>query len=330
MRLGRHIKATRRWSRFPVFGSFAILCFLVSPVSLLAEDSAAADALNGVAAAIKGAEPAVDAAIQASADVGIATTNAAASDKMTQISADTSKYLADRQTEVALYQDRTAQEMDYINQFWQTRRLDDQLAELRAASKDALQAELQKLAYEKQLDDEKIELARRQAADNFKLAQATLNASLTQAGNLSGFTTFNSGLRLKVSPAFPSRRLASAGSAFGERSRRLLSSGMGNSVWGSQTNTPVGAQMASNLASGSYPGHHQRAISSVPQSDLASFHAAVQTVERGPAALAPEEALRSSGGRRHHGEGVTSNQVSTHAGSSPEGAEAIQVRSLRR
>lgn len=361
---GEHIKATRQCSRSRIFQILALLTFLLTPTVSLAEDDGgggggggAGQALQAVAQAIQGAAPAVEAAIQASADVSIAGTNAAAGVAMSEITAGTSKYLADRQADIANFQAETAEEISKINNDGQTRRLEDQLSELRAAREDALQAEREKLAYEKQLDDEKIALAKKQADDNFKLAQETLNAQLVQAGFSSGFTTFNSGSRLKVTPAFPrlgGPGLASA-SAFGARSQRLLSSlktpassgdsgalqqgivtGLGGlrASWASSSRTVGGqiAQLMSNhVARGSSPGLHHRleGISDVPQSDLASFHAAVRTVEREPAALAPEETLRTGGG--HHS-GGGENAVSTHsgAGSQSDGSGAIQVRRIGR
>ena len=104
---GEHIKATRQCSRSRIFQILALLTFLLTPTVSLAEDDGgggggggAGQALQAVAQAIQGAAPAVEAAIQASADVSIAGTNAAAS-AMSEITAGTSKYLADRQADIA-------------------------------------------------------------------------------------------------------------------------------------------------------------------------------------------------------------------------------------
>lgn len=161
------------------------------------DGSKAAEILMGIAAIITAIAPMVIAGIQAKADVDIAKINTKAQIKMTEITADTSKYLAGKQEDIALTQANIAKDISKQNNDFQTKRLDDQLAELRSARTDARQAEQQKQSIEMQYNQERIDLAVKQSNDNLKLARETLNSNLTQAGLTSGFnTTSSEGTRL--------------------------------------------------------------------------------------------------------------------------------------
>ncbi len=148
---------------------------------------AIAQILMGVAAIIAAIAPMVVAGIQAEAEKDIARTQAMAQIEMTNISANTSKFISDQNTKVTLEQTATAERINRLNQDGVSQRLDMQLAELRSAREDAAQREKDRLAEEKRLNEERIALAKKQADDNLKLARQSLNAQLTQAGLTSGF-----------------------------------------------------------------------------------------------------------------------------------------------
>ena len=152
------------------------------------DGSKAAEILMALAAIVAAAAPMVAAAIQADADKKIAKINADTAIRQTEITADTSKYMANKQEEVAIDQANTAKAISEQNNEFQTKRLDDQLAELKSARQDARQAEEQKQQIEMQYNQERIALAQKQSDDNKKLAMETLNANLTQAGLTNGFT----------------------------------------------------------------------------------------------------------------------------------------------
>ena len=159
----------------------------------------AAAILTGIAAIISAVAPMVVAGIQAEADKAIAETNAKAQIELTNITADTSKFLSNQQKEIALTQTAVSQQISQQNNNAVTGRLELQLAELRTAREDAAARERERRQVEKELNDERIALAQKQADDNLLLAQKTLNAQLTQAGLSGGFANSrNSGSRLDV------------------------------------------------------------------------------------------------------------------------------------
>lgn len=151
----------------------------------------AGETLMGIAAMIAAASPMVAAAMQADADKKIAKINADTQIQMTQITAENSKYLADSQSRMAQQQTATAQQINQTNNDEQTKRLNMQLAEVRASRDQATKAEQDKRAMEKQYNDQRIALAEKQADDNLKLARKTFDAQLTQAGMSSGFSGVN-------------------------------------------------------------------------------------------------------------------------------------------
>lgn len=157
-----------------------------------------AEILMGVAAIITAIAPMVVAGIQASADVSIANINANTTIRTARLQADTSKYLADTQQDVAIKQAEMSQQISRENNAAQTERLNMQLVELRTAREDALRADEEKRAIEQAYNRERIELAKKQAADNLKLAKDTLNANLVQAGLVSGSKAMNSTNELSV------------------------------------------------------------------------------------------------------------------------------------
>lgn len=161
-------------------------------------ESEVAGALQGTAAIISAAAPIGVAAIQASADKAIAGINAQATLATTAIQSDTTKYLATAQAEVALAQSVASMEINKINNDGQTERLGMQLAEVRAAREDAMQAEREKRWIEMYYNEQRIQLAKEQADANYKLAQATLQANLVQAGLVSGVTRIDSSAGLTV------------------------------------------------------------------------------------------------------------------------------------
>lgn len=148
---------------------------------------AAAQILMGIAAIISAIAPMVVAGIQAEAEKEIAATQAKAQIEMTNISANTSKFISNQNTQVTLQQTAAAERINKLNQDGVSGRLDMQLAELRSAREDAASREKDRLAEEKRLNAERIALAQKQADDNLKLARQSLNAQLTQAGLTSGF-----------------------------------------------------------------------------------------------------------------------------------------------
>jgi hypothetical protein len=207
--------------------------------------------LEGIAANIQAAAPAVIAGIQAKADVDIAKINSKAQLDMTQISADTSKFLAEKQSEVALYQAQTAKDINLINQTGQTERLEKQLSEVRAARIDARDAERERLRYEQYYNQQRIALAYKQANDNQKLARATLDSQLVQAGLKTGFTNFDSGKRLAVSNPFMTGVGASGTSA--------AVAGAANAFRSPATRSPLGG-VAGALAANRLPGGALRGV----------------------------------------------------------------------
>lgn len=188
-----------------------------------------AEILMGVAAIITAIAPMVVAGIQASADVSIAKINADTTMKTAQLQADTSKYLANTQKDVALKQAQISQDISEQNNDAQTQRLNMQLVELRTAREDAQRSENEKRRIEQDYNRERIELAKKQAEDNLKLAKATLNSNLVQAGLVSGAKAMNSANELSVQETrLPPRSgvsgVATLGSAGQESSQRLLAS----------------------------------------------------------------------------------------------------------
>ncbi len=147
----------------------------------------AAQILMGIAAIMASIAPMIVAGIQADAEKEIAATQAKAQIEMTNISANTSKFISNQNTEVTLQQTAAAERINRLNQDGVSQRLDMQLAELRNAREDAGQREKDRLAEEQRLNGQRIALAQKQADDNLKLARQSLNAQLTQAGLTSGF-----------------------------------------------------------------------------------------------------------------------------------------------
>ena len=193
------------------------------------DGSKAAEILMGLAAIIAAIAPIVAAAIQADADKKIAKINADAAEKQTEITADTSKYMANKQEEIALNQANIAKNISQQNNDAQTKRLDNQLAELRSARQDARSAEEEKQNIEKQYNQERIDLAQKQSNDNLKLAKETLDANLTQAGLTSGFTNAqSSSARLSVASVSRSgKSMTASGAGSGSSSS---SGGMGGGL----------------------------------------------------------------------------------------------------
>jgi len=174
-----------------------LTCLLLS-FSAHAE-SEVAGALNGVAAIAAAVAPIGVAAAEAAADKAIAGINAATTVEVAAIQMDTTKYLATAQAEVALAQAVMSKEINQINNDGQTERLGMQLAEVRAAREDAMAAEREKRWIEMYYNDQRIQLAKEQADANYKLAQATLQANLVQAGLISGVKRIDSSAGLTVS-----------------------------------------------------------------------------------------------------------------------------------
>lgn len=162
-----------------------------------------AQMLFGLAAIMAAVSPMVAAAIQADADKQIAKTNANAQIKMTQISSDTSKFLADNQKQVALQQAETAKAISKENQDSATRRLQAQLNELRVARQENNQIEDKKFAYQQRLDQERLALAKQQADETVRLANSQMRAQLSAAGVSQGFSrTINSASGVAVRSSF--------------------------------------------------------------------------------------------------------------------------------
>ena len=176
----------------------------------------AAMTLMGIAMIIKSIAPMLVAAIQAGADVNIAKINAKAQLTMTSTTADTSKYLANKQEEIALTQAGVAKEIAVENNDQQRKRLDDQLAELRNAREDTRQADREKQAIEQHYNQVRIDLAVKASNDNVRLARETENAQLTQAGLISGFSASSSQRNpLSVSTTTASGQLFAKGNGTG-------------------------------------------------------------------------------------------------------------------
>ncbi len=153
----------------------------------------------GIAAIIAAISPMVVASIQAKADVKIAEINSETQKTLTTITADTSKYLADQQKDIALTQSGIAQQISSQNNAAVTQRLDMQLAQLSDARNDARKAEAEKRQLDYYYQQQRIQLAQKQANDNLDLAKQTLSAQLTQAGLSQGFSnSTNSGDRLGI------------------------------------------------------------------------------------------------------------------------------------
>jgi len=183
--------------------------------------------LMGIAAIIAAIAPMVVASIQANADKAIAKLNADTQIKMTEITSETSKYLANQQKDIALTQSNLAAQISDKNNGAVTQRLDMQLAELRNARDDAAKAEREKRELEMTFQKERIALAKKQADDQLTLAKATLNAQLTQAGLSQGFAaTVDSG-----------SRLTSTGTSVASGS----GSSLGSSISGGSSSTAKGA-----------------------------------------------------------------------------------------
>lgn len=218
----------------------------------------AAGILFGVAAIIAAIAPMVVASIQAEADKYIADRNADAQEKMTKMTSDTSKFLANQQMQIALTQTAVSQQIAQQNNSAVSQRLAMQLAELRSAREDQVKQENARLDMEKDLNSQRIALAQKQADDNLNLARQTLNAQLTQAGLMPGYTTSqNSGTGLTVSSVISSGgrvgNTVAAGSVSGPRTPTIASS----SFAGGGANYPTTSNIASSyggsgsLASGS-------------------------------------------------------------------------------
>ena len=150
--------------------------------------------LQGAAAVISAGSPIAEAGIRASADVDIARINSGASITMTNIAANTTKYLSDAQAAVALNQMQTAGQINDTNQNGVTQRLGMQLSELSDARKDAYSAESEKMKMEYELQKAQIQLAYKQSADTLALAREATKWQLTAAGLGGGFAGTGSGL----------------------------------------------------------------------------------------------------------------------------------------
>lgn len=172
------------------------LLMLLSNVPVRGED--AGGILAGVAAIIQAAAPIGVAAIQAKADVKIAQIQTDTTKEVSYLQSDLTKDLAGKQQNIEFARIGATAEINRINNEAATDRLAMQLAEVRDARKDALQSEREKRHIEWQYNQQRIALARQQAADNYKLAQMTLNAQLVQAGLITGMRSIDSSKGLKV------------------------------------------------------------------------------------------------------------------------------------
>ncbi len=157
-----------------------------------------AGGLLGAAAITAAVSPIAIAGIQAGADKAIAGINAETTVAVAGIQSETTKYLAAAQAEVALAQAQTSMEINKINNDGQTERLGMQLAELRASREDAMAAEREKRWMEMYYNEQRLQVAKDQADANYKLAQATLQAQLVQAGLVSGSKRIDSSAGLTV------------------------------------------------------------------------------------------------------------------------------------
>ncbi len=138
--------------------------------------------LYGIAAIISSIVPAVVAGIQAEADRDIAKMNSLTQIAMTKMTSDTSKYMTNRQTEIAMFQAETAQEIAEKNNNAVTQRLAMQLAELNEARKEQTALNEKRLEIEDSYNKERIEIALKQADDAARLQRHMLNAQISQAG----------------------------------------------------------------------------------------------------------------------------------------------------
>lgn len=246
----------------------AVLCVgaFLSPAAR-AEIAEVGAAAAGIISSISGP---VIAGIQASADKSIAATNAAATLATTQIQSDTAKYLAETQAEVALYQAETAKEINLINNNGQTERLGMQLAELRAAREDAMASEREKRRIEYEYNQQRIALAWKQADDNYKLAQATLKAQLTQAGLISGFKTQDSSSGLTVTKTLGGQRVGPTAPVFTSGGNAVVARGSNGNLLFSGALAPrseTSMRLLASIAGGSVVN---RAGTRKPSSELAS------------------------------------------------------------
>ena len=168
--------------------------------------------------------------IQSRTDQNITAMNDQTQLDMTKITSDTSKYMANLQSNIALTQANIAQQINTQNQGSQTQRLQMQLSQLQAARQDALAAQYSKQAIQTEFDQERINLAQTQAADNVALAKQTLEMNLSAAGMSQGYANSPStGGGLVATPAYQN---ANSGVA----SSTSLASAGGGSVGG-----PLGA-----------------------------------------------------------------------------------------
>jgi hypothetical protein len=215
----------------------------------------AAGILFGLAAIITAIAPVMIAKTQAEADIQITKINTKSQLDMTQISADTSKFLANKQEEIALRQADIAKGISQTNNDFQTKRLDMQLSELRSAREDARQAERERQAIEQQYNQERIALANKQANDNLRLARETLNSNLTQAGLTSGFaTSANTGNRLSVASTTAGGATFSGLPAAGGGGGAATGLGAGGGLPGGGLGGASNAELASNGAGGDAGG----------------------------------------------------------------------------
>jgi hypothetical protein len=162
--------------------------------------------------------PVAAAAIQADADKSIARINQETAIQTTQISADTSKYLASTQKSISDAQIEATKQIASTNNGETTNRLEMQLAALKEARQENASLQREKRDLEKQLNDERIALAKKQAEDYLALGQATLSSRVSQAGMTTGFASAQgSANRLSVTRTLTDRTgtLASTGSLVG-------------------------------------------------------------------------------------------------------------------
>lgn len=198
-----------------------------------------ADFLFGLAAIMAAAAPMVAASIQADADKKIAKINADTQVQLSNIAAENSKYQADSTERMANQQSKMAQDINKQNNDQQTQRLQMQLSEVAASREQAKQSEIARREEERALNQERIALAQRQADDQLKLAQASFNAQLTQAGLSTGFSNVNRpGGNLTVDTAQTGNRAPTYTNT---------STGLGNSFGNSSFTGPT---LASNTTTG--------------------------------------------------------------------------------
>lgn len=220
------------------------------------------ESLFAVAALIAATSPAVMAAIQASADKSIASTNANAQVAMTEISADTSKYLSENQKEVAIEQALVARDINKNNLDSSETRLSMQLSELRDARRDNNAMELRKMDYQQQLDLTRLQLAKEQMLATQQLAQAQMKLQLSIAGIQGGAVLNRSSLSVRRNGGSFSAGSFTRTTATAARSNRSGS----------------GALLASAKGSTSVPPTIQRGVSAsgIAQASLAGAAPAVR------------------------------------------------------